>query len=118
MTPEERLKIYVAWTQEPQLSQAEISELLAMSQITDSSGVIPGGVGYVPTYDLRRAAKEGWSWKMGKCSDMVSSDMDGDRMSSNQLFDHCQTMRRRYMGTASPKVGPGYTADDDDVFGS
>lgn len=113
MTTEERLKIYVSWETEPRLTQPEITELLAMHQITDEAGVVPGDPGYVPTYNLRAAAKEGWTWKMGKCSDMVSSDMDGDRMSSNQLFDHCRAMRQRFLSTASPKVGPGYTEDND-----
>lgn len=104
MTIEERLKIRCAWTAEPQLSQGEITELLAMHQIIDANGVSPGGDGYVPTWNLRAATREGWRWKMGKCSDLVSTDLDGDRMSSNQMFEHCERMARKYASAASPSV--------------
>lgn len=108
-----RLKAMAAWTTVPELSDEEIDALLANHQITDANGVAPGGVGYVPTYNLRAAAREAWSWKLGRCSDQVSSDMDGDRMSSNQLFDHCRAMRDSFAQTGSPKIGPGFSAVTD-----
>jgi hypothetical protein len=103
MSPEERLKIFTAWDKEPALSQAEITELLAMFQKTDTNGVNPGGTGYVATYNLRAAAAEGWRWKLGKAAELQSTDLDGDRMSANQIFDHCQVMIKVYSRrTASP----------------
>jgi len=41
---------------------------------------------------------------MGKCSDLVSTDLDGDRMSSNQMFEHCERMVRKYATVASPSI--------------
>lgn len=102
MTIEERLKIRCAWTAEPQLSQGEITEILAMHQIIDANGVSPGGDGYVPTWNLRAATREGWLWKLGKAAELQSTDLDGDRMSANQIFDQCERMVKRYAGTASP----------------
>lgn len=113
-----RLKALTAWEAVPGLSDEEIDALLLQSQIVDLNGVSPGDSGYVPTYNLRVAAKEGWTWKMAKASEMVSSDMDGDRMSANQLFDQCQAMRRRFLGTGSPTVGPEIVESNDlsDIF--
>lgn len=111
MTDEERLKIYVAWDKEPSLSQAEITELLALFLVTDASGVAPGGTGYVPTRNLRAAAREGWRWKLAKAAELQSTDLDGDRMSANQIFEHCERMVRRYSNTASPSVASPPVAD-------
>lgn len=109
MTAEERLKIYTAWDREPALIQAEITELLALSQVADVNGVAPGGSGYLPTYNLRAAAREGWRWKLGKASEMTSTDLDGDRMSANQVFDHCREMIRLYSrGTAAVITSNSY----------
>ena len=89
---------------EPLLSDLEIDNLLTQFSIVDADGYDPTEVEWTPTYNLRAAACEGWRWKMGKCSDLVSTDLDGDRMSSNQLFDHCERMARKYASAASPSV--------------
>lgn len=104
MTIEERLKLFTAWLTEPQLVQSEITEILALHQVTDSSGVDPGGSGYVDTYNFRAAVREGWKLKRAKAAEMQSTDLDGDRMSANQIFEHCDRMVQRYSGTASPVV--------------
>lgn len=104
MTTEERVKMFTAWTAEPQLVESEIAEILAMHEVTDSAGVNPGETGYVPTYNLRAAIREGWILKQAKAAELQSTDLDGDRMSANQIFDHCERMVRRYSGTASPVV--------------
>lgn len=104
MTAEERLKIFTAWDKEPALVQAEISELLALHQVVDVNGVSPGGSGYLPTHNLRAAAREGWKWKMAKAAELQSTDFDGDRMSANQIFEHCERMVKRYSNSASPSV--------------
>lgn len=102
MTVEERLKIRCAWQSEPTLSQDEITEILAMHQTADENGVSPGDPDYIPTWNLRAATREGWTWKMGKAAELQSTDLDGDRMSANQIFEHCERMVRRWSGTASP----------------
>ena len=109
MVDEQRLKIYTAWDTQPALSQAEIAELLAMFSKTDANGVAPGDPGYVATYNLRAAAREGWRWKLAKAAELQSTDLDGDRMSANQIFEHCERMVRRYSNTASPNVATIWT---------
>jgi hypothetical protein len=102
-----RLKAMTAWDQEPTLSESEIDALLDQFAIADSDGLTSEDEDWVPTYNMRAAAREGWSWKMGRSADQVSTDLDGDRMSANQLFDHCAAMVKKYGGTPTMNVGPG-----------
>lgn len=102
LTPRKHLEILTAWDREPQLSSDELDALLEMFQKADAAGVSPGGDGYTPTYNMRAAAREGWKWKAAKAAEMISTDLDGDRMSANQLYNQCQDMVRKFSGTASP----------------
>jgi hypothetical protein len=96
-----------AWDREPTLSTDELEELLEQFRTTDTNGLAPGEDGWEPTYNFRAAAAEGWRWKAGRAAELQSTDLDGDRMSANQIFDHCQEMIKIYSrGTASVSVGP------------
>lgn len=96
---------------EPTLSSAEIDELLEMFKKTDSAGYLPTDPLWTPTYNLRAAAREGWKWKAGKAAELQSTDLDGDRMSANQIFEHCQRMIKTYSTAASPSAGPPQTEE-------
>jgi len=87
-----QLKRMTAWDSTPALSEDEIDALLAAFSKTDANDVAPGEDDWVETYNLRAAAAEGWRWKAAKASSSVSTDLDGDRLSSNQLFEHCNRM--------------------------
>lgn len=100
--PLDRLKRMTAWEDTPCLSSDELQSLLDQYAIADSDGLTPADEEWVPTYDLRAAARQGWKLKMGKAAELQSTDLDGDRMSANQIFDHCERMMKRYAGTASP----------------
>lgn len=102
-----RLKAMTAWEQEPALSDEEVDALLAQFSVPDADGNVPSDEEWTPTYNLRKAAAEGWRWKMGRASDLISTDLDGDRMSADQVFEHCRRMVWQYAGTASPSVGQG-----------
>ncbi len=104
-TPLDRLKRMTAWEQDPTLSPDDLDRLLEQFAQADSVGLVSGDVGWIPTYNLRAAAREGWTVKMGRASELTSTDLDGDRMSANQVFEHCERMVRRYAGAASPTVG-------------
>lgn len=101
-----------AWAVEPALTEGEIDALLTQYSITDADGNIPSSEDWTPTYNLRAAAREGWTWKMGRCTDLVSTDLDGDRMSSNQAFEHCKAMVAKYAGAASPQMTAASTETD------
>lgn len=98
----EKLKRLTAWQSVPKLSPDEMQSLLDDFKQTDANGLTPSEVGWVPTYNFRAAARAGWKMKMGKASELQSTDLDGDRMSANQVFDHCKEMVKRYASNASP----------------
>lgn len=102
-----------AWDKEPTLSDEEIDSLLTIYSVADADGYEPGDEDWVETYNLRAAAAEGWRWKAARSSELQSTDLDGDRMSSNQIFEHCQRMIKTYSrATASPSVGPAAEEDE------
>lgn len=106
----DQLKKMTAWASEPTLSSDDLEMLLGRFKRTDSDGRLPMDVEWTPTYNLRAAAAEGWRWKAGKASELQSTDLDGDRMSADQIFEHCQRMIFRYStGTASPLTKPPQT---------
>lgn len=111
-TPLDSLKRMTAWASEPALSSDDLDALLDRFKITDSNGVPPSEEDWVPTYNLRAAAAEGWRWKAAKASELQSTDLDGDRMSANQIFDHCQRMIKTYSASMSVAI-PTTTSTSD-----
>lgn len=101
MDPFERLSKMVAATQEPVLTNEELETILELFAKTDADGVTPTDPEWTPTYNLRAAAREGWKWKMGRAAELQSTDLDGDRMSANQIFEHCERMVKKYSTAAS-----------------
>lgn len=92
----DRLKQMVAFESEPKLTPTEVEGLLEQYARKDKNGNSPSLAEWIPTYDLNGAAAEGWRLKMGKASELISVDLDGERMSSNQVFEHCERMSRMY----------------------
>lgn len=77
---------------EPALAEADLDELLAVSQRPDAEGRPPADLNWTPTYDYNAAAAEGWRWKAAKASEMIAADLDGAKLSAGQLFEHCERM--------------------------
>lgn len=98
----ETLGRMVAASAVPRLTPADLQALLDLFPKEDPDGYEPTDPLWTPTYNLRAAAREGWKWKMAMASELQSTDLDGDRMSANQIFEHCERMVRQYAGTASP----------------
>lgn len=117
-TPLDKLKRMTAWEAKPRLSQDELESLLERFAVADSDGYAPTDEEWVPTYMLRSAAREGWVMKMGKASELISSDLDGDRMSADQIFRNCERMVRKYSGTSSPTIGTSTSEASDTDTGS
>lgn len=114
-TAKARLKTMTASASKPTLSETEIDQLISMFSVADANLNAPNSVGWAPTYNLRAAAKEGWKWKMGKASELISTDLDGDRMSAQQIFDHCKEMMNSYSGTASAAMGTTVSTGETNV---
>lgn len=81
---------------EPVLSEDELSQLLEGYALPDSQSRVPSDLNWVPTYDLNAAAAEGWRWKAARASEMTAIDLDGTKLSADQLFAHCEKMAVLY----------------------
>ena len=101
----DHLKLMTAWQSSPQLSEAELEALLAKFSLMDAAGRPPTASGWTPTYNLRAAAREAWRWKAARAAELISTDLDGDRMSANQIFEHCQAMIRSFSSARSVRYG-------------
>lgn len=102
----EKLQMMTAAAVEPMLTGGELDMLLSMFATPDAAGIAPSGPEWVPTYRLKAAAAEGWRWKAAKASELISSDLDGDRMSAHQVFNHCMEMVKLYSrGSAGVSIG-------------
>ena len=99
-----RLKMMVAAESAPVLDATEIELLLEMHRVADANGVAPGGEGWVPGWDLNRAALEGWRWKEAKAAGRFDFQADGASYSRSQVLAMCEKMILQYQRriTASP----------------
>ncbi len=86
----------IAADSEPKLESGDIELLLASYAKVDKNGKSPSAAEWIPTYNINAAATEAWRWKAAKASELISVDLDGERMSSNQVFEHCERMARMY----------------------
>jgi hypothetical protein len=77
---------------EPVLEETDLGQLLAGFARPDSEGRAPTDLNWAPAYDYNAAAAEGWRWKAGKASEMIAADLDGAKLSAEQLFEHCERM--------------------------
>jgi hypothetical protein len=102
----------------PVLSSEEIDSLLDLSRLADTAGVAPGGSGWVETYDLNRAAAEGWRWKAGKAAASYDFSADGATFNRSQILAHCEKMaaqyQRRTVTTLEVTSPLAATAEDED----
>lgn len=108
------LSRYTAAAAEPQLSNDELTDILAEFAKADATGALPDAPEWEPTYNLRAAIRQGWKLKMAKAAELQSTDLDGDRMSANQIFEHCERMVRKWSGTASPSVTAAEPEEEDE----
>lgn len=103
---------------EPFLTDPEIAELLAMFALEDSDGNVPSAFEWEPTYNLNKAASEGWRWKAGKLASMcqmASETAPGGTITSQDLqqkFEHCERMARYYAGRTALTVHVSAAEDE------
>lgn len=91
-----RLERMTAAGSDPVLSGDELDDLLAMCRLADAAGRAPADPDWAPTWDLNRAAAEGWRWKAGKAAARFDADTDGTRLSRSQITEHCLAMAAQY----------------------
>lgn len=91
-----RLKMLTAADSAPVLEADEIETLLAMHRRADVDGRAPDAVGWLPTYDLTRAALAGWRLKMGKATANFDFQADGASYNRSQVLAMCERMILQY----------------------
>ena len=102
-TPKDKLKMMTAWDIAPELSDAEIDELLAAASIPDAAGLPPSDPAWTPTYDLNSAAAAGWTIKAARAAALVELD-PGSGQYTSKVFDNCRTMSRMFAKKCSMSV--------------
>lgn len=115
-----RLRAMTAADSAPTLAADELEALLAMSRLADSAGLAPSETDWVPTYDLNRAAAEGWRWKLGKLAGTAYDfTADGATFNRSQMVAHCKEMiaqyQRKLAGSAVvfAPIAAAYPVEDD-----
>lgn len=71
-----------------------------VAQVPDSSDVAPSGSGYVDTYDLHRAAAEGWRVKAGMIAEGYNIKVEGAAFNRSEAYDHYVSESMRFAGMA------------------
>jgi hypothetical protein len=100
----DRLRNMVAADTSPTLTVAEVEDLLDLARLQDRDGLAPTDNGWTPTFDLDRAAAEGWRWKAGKTSPDYSATLDGAQLARNQRYEHCMKMADTYDGRTNASI--------------
>ena len=103
-TAKEKLEKMTAAATEPLLSEAELDELLAGAGKADAAGLIPGSEDWVPTYDLNKAAANGWLIKAGRASALVEADPPGSGIYTSKVFENCMAMARVYKARSNAAI--------------
>ncbi len=70
--------------------------LLDSSRVVDATGLAPTAAGYKLTWDLNRAAAEGWRWKAGKVAGAFDFNADGASFNRSQVLTQCEKMVVQY----------------------
>lgn len=115
-----RLKAMVAYDSAPTLSVDELDTLLTMYKTVDSAGLAPTEDDYVETWDLNRAAAEGWRWKAGKMAAAYDFQADGASYNRSQIVAMCEKMAAQYARKSAGSIpvfaaiAAAYPDEDDD----
>jgi len=100
-----RLRSMTASSTDPVLTEEELDLLLEGCRLEDSEGVAPGGTDWIGTYDLSRAAAEGWRWKAGKAASRYQFASEGvGSFNRNQVVEACERMAKMYAGKVISSV--------------
>ena len=116
----QRLERMLAWDTDPQLTQAEIDDLLQLAKRADAYGLGPDDPDWTPTYDLNAAAAEGWRWKAGKATGRYDLSDGGDSLSRSQVREACLEQARTFDAKVTASVagaGP-WAGDNPGVIGN
>lgn len=96
MTPAQILGLMLGDGAEPVLAPDTITQLLAQNQVRDEAGRWTTDAGYIPTYDLNRAAAQGWRMKAAKVANGYTVKIEGRELNRAELVQNFLTMAKEY----------------------
>ena len=80
-------------------NDAQIQEFLDLERVPDSAGIRPAETGYVPTYNVLRAAGRGWIWLAGEAGNKPMQYKVGDIFVTLDR-KYCNARARDLMGSS------------------
>lgn len=80
----------------PPLSREDLGDLLDDARQPDGLGRRPGLDGYVETFDLNRAAMEGWRRKAGRVAGHFTFTADNASYNKGEILAHMEAMVAQY----------------------
>lgn len=95
-TDRDRLEAMIANTVQPVLTEDEIETLLFYALVPDSQGRWTDDADYVETFDLNKAAAEGWRRKAGKVAADYSITIEGRGLNRDEMMANMLKMAETY----------------------
>lgn len=109
-TAKTRIQAMTAWDSRPALSDAQVEALVDLARRQDTSGRWPSDTAWDAanaTYDLNRAAAEGWGWKAGLVAGDFTFSADGASYSKADVLAHCAEREAYYAGRVRGSMDTG-----------
>ncbi len=85
---------------EPELTQADIEDLVTAAARPDKEGRTREDADWTPTYDFNAGAAEGWARKASKAANKFNFSEDGQRFDRAQIYAHCAAQHKMYANKA------------------
>jgi len=101
---------------EPTLSPEELADCLFLARCVDESGLAPSDPDWTPTWDLNKAAAEGWRRKAAKVVTAYDVQADDAKLSRSQMFKQFMQMAKLYANKSISvvRMTSGYWAKDNE----
>jgi len=100
-----RVKLLAAASQDPTLTDEELTGLLDGWRLVDSEGRRPDDDQWVPTYNVDGAVAEAYRVKAGRVADQYTFGADGATYNRDQRFAHLTAMAEKYERRAKARSG-------------
>lgn len=83
------ITLHLQPSEDPILTNAELSAIVAMASIADSEDRSPDDADWNPTYDVASAIAQGWDIKAAKVVGAYQFRDTGLELHREQVYDHC-----------------------------
>lgn len=99
------LAAMVVADEDPRLPDETLNVLLERAAVRDAAGRLPAAPDWTPTFDLDRAAANGWRLKAGRVAGDFNILIDGHKFDRAQRYAQFMEQAREYDARAVSAVG-------------